>query len=124
MVYDFICFLKSQEEAEELFRISPDLYKDPNHKPELAIALTPFLALCGFRPHNELYAELQKLRPLVDLLGESNLEELRASGNGGLKKCFSKLMLSDAKDVETCINSLITHFTQTGKMCVFFCCCL
>ena len=25
-------------------------YKDPNHKPEIALALTPFWALCGFRP--------------------------------------------------------------------------
>lgn len=25
-------------------------YKDPNHKPELLCALTPFRALCGFRP--------------------------------------------------------------------------
>ncbi len=25
-------------------------YKDPNHKPEIALALTPFRALCGFRP--------------------------------------------------------------------------
>ena len=25
-------------------------YKDPNHKPEVMVALTPFEALCGFRP--------------------------------------------------------------------------
>lgn len=30
------------------------MYKDPNHKPELAIALTPFEALCGFRPLSEI----------------------------------------------------------------------
>lgn len=28
----------------------PDIYKDDNHKPEMAIALTPFEALIGFRP--------------------------------------------------------------------------
>lgn len=32
----------------------PDIYKDPNHKPEIAIALTPFEALCGFRPVEEI----------------------------------------------------------------------
>lgn len=48
-----------QEEAKHLFSSRPDLYKDPNHKPELAIALTPFLALCGFRPYDELYLELK-----------------------------------------------------------------
>lgn len=38
-----------QEHAETLHKSFPDMYKDPNHKPELAIALTPFEALCGFR---------------------------------------------------------------------------
>lgn len=39
-----------QSHAEELHASRPDVYKDPNHKPEMTIALTPFLALCGFRP--------------------------------------------------------------------------
>lgn len=29
-------------------------YKDPNHKPEIALALTPFWALCGFRSIDEI----------------------------------------------------------------------
>ncbi|MFM2023674.1 MAG: hypothetical protein RIR89_1066 [Actinomycetota bacterium] len=29
-------------------------YKDPSHKPEILIALTPFRALCGFRPRAEV----------------------------------------------------------------------
>lgn len=40
--------------AEKLHCKHPDIYKDPNHKPELAIALTPFEALCGFRPIEEI----------------------------------------------------------------------
>jgi mannose-6-phosphate isomerase len=40
--------------AEKLHRQYPDIYKDPNHKPELAIALTQFEALCGFRPVEEI----------------------------------------------------------------------
>lgn len=103
-----------QEEAEHLFQTSPDLYKDPNHKPELAIALTPFLALCGFRPHDELYVQLKKLPPLVKLLGNANLNELKSSGSDGLKKCFSALMLSDSTAVEICISELIALFKQPG----------
>jgi len=49
----------SQEHAGQLHRDHPELYKDPNHKPELAIALTPFEALCGFRPINEIKDYLQ-----------------------------------------------------------------
>jgi mannose-6-phosphate isomerase len=36
-------------------------YKDPNHKPELLCALTPFDALCGFRPVESTLALLAEL---------------------------------------------------------------
>ncbi|MEV7523983.1 mannose-6-phosphate isomerase, class I [Streptomyces sp. NPDC091371] len=48
-------------------------YKDPNHKPEMLCALTPFDGLCGFRPPLEA-AELldglgvDSLKPYVDML--------------------------------------------------------
>ena len=35
------------------------MYKDPNHKPEMAVALTEFQALCGFRPVQEIASFLQ-----------------------------------------------------------------
>lgn len=43
-----------QDHAQQLHSSFPDMYKDPNHKPELAIALTPFEALCGFRPIDQI----------------------------------------------------------------------
>lgn len=43
-----------QDHAKELHSKFPDMYKDPNHKPELAIALTVFEALGGFRPLAEI----------------------------------------------------------------------
>lgn len=33
---------------------APQHYPDANHKPEMAIALTPFQGLCGFRPVEEI----------------------------------------------------------------------
>jgi mannose-6-phosphate isomerase len=49
------------------------MYKDPRHKPELICALTPFRALCGFRPMSESCAlasdmvlpELSKFLPAL-----------------------------------------------------------
>ena len=38
-----------KKHAEKLHADRPDIYKDPNHKPEMAIALTDFEGLCGFR---------------------------------------------------------------------------
>lgn len=46
--------LSLQDHAEELHKNFPEMYKDANHKPELAIALTPFEALCGFRPVKQI----------------------------------------------------------------------
>ena len=37
------------------------VYKDPNHKPEIAIALTDFEGLCGFRPLQEIQGFLARL---------------------------------------------------------------
>lgn len=37
-----------KELARALHKSQPSLYKDDNHKPELALALTEFEALCGF----------------------------------------------------------------------------
>ncbi|MDD0442887.1 mannose-6-phosphate isomerase, partial [Shigella sonnei] len=34
-------------------------YKDPNHKPELVFALTPFLAMNAFREFSEIVSLLQ-----------------------------------------------------------------
>ena len=45
---------------------APASYRDPNHKPELLYALTPFSALSGFRPPAEA----------ASLLGALGLEEL------------------------------------------------
>jgi len=36
-------------------------YKDPNHKPEILCALTPFRAMCGFRHPTEIYRLLGEL---------------------------------------------------------------
>lgn len=51
--------------APILHATQPDIYKDPNHKPEMCVALTSMEAMKGFRPcaqiqqHLTLYPELQ-----------------------------------------------------------------
>ena len=37
----------------------PGNYADANHKPEMAIALTPFEMLCGFRTADEILLNLK-----------------------------------------------------------------
>lgn len=37
-----------KELAKELHILHPKVYRDANHKPEMALAITDFEALCGF----------------------------------------------------------------------------
>ena len=46
------------------------VYKDDNHKPEMAIALTDFEALCGFVEHAELVHALQTVPELQSVVGQ------------------------------------------------------
>uniref|UniRef100_A0A8C0ART4 Mannose-6-phosphate isomerase n=1 Tax=Buteo japonicus TaxID=224669 RepID=A0A8C0ART4_9AVES len=49
----------NKELAVKLHAQFPEHYPDANHKPEMAIALTPFEGLCGFRPVEEIVSFLQ-----------------------------------------------------------------
>ncbi|KAF8638759.1 hypothetical protein AX17_001975 [Amanita inopinata Kibby_2008] len=57
-----------KQTAEQLHAQQPDIYKDPNHKPEMALALTPFRALCGFRPLPEIARHLHATPELAALI--------------------------------------------------------
>jgi mannose-6-phosphate isomerase len=67
------------EEAAGVPRDEPTrTFKDPFHKPELLLALTPFEALCGFRPVEEslhCLAKLQvpELKPTIAALARGGL---------------------------------------------------
>ncbi|RNF06227.1 putative phosphomannose isomerase [Trypanosoma rangeli] len=56
--------------AVKLHRENPSKYKDPNHKPELLVALTRFEALCCFRPLHEILRLVESAKPLKSLLGK------------------------------------------------------
>ncbi|KAF2096476.1 mannose-6-phosphate isomeras-like protein [Rhizodiscina lignyota] len=55
--------------AEELHKKDPSNFTDPNHKPEIAIALGPFEAFVGFKPLTTI-AQLMELEPLQQFLPE------------------------------------------------------
>lgn len=63
-----------KELAAELHRRFPDIYRDPNHKPEMVIALTPFECLCGFRTLAEItqhFTIYPEFRSVVDHNGKT-----------------------------------------------------
>lgn len=67
--------------AGRLHGSRPDMYKDANHKPELACALTPFEAMCGFRAPGDLAAQLAATPELRAMMGEATAAALTAAAS-------------------------------------------
>ncbi|KAJ2947417.1 hypothetical protein O0L34_g17196 [Tuta absoluta] len=107
----------NKEHAEELHRYFPAIYKDPNHKPELAVALTPFEALCGFRPLSQIKTFLSNLPELTSILSKEAVDTLQANEDQGdsgpvLKTVFHSLMSCDKT---TLANSLTSYLDRLEK---------
>ncbi|KAK2633705.1 hypothetical protein Ddye_032576 [Dipteronia dyeriana] len=89
-----------KEFARALYKSQLSLYKDANHKPEMALALTEFEALCGFFSLQELKNVLCTIPEIVELVGgadasrilvcEPDSQEVKA----GLQSIFSQILLS------------------------------
>ncbi|EDW81250.1 uncharacterized protein Dwil_GK11962, isoform B [Drosophila willistoni] len=103
-------------EAERLHKDRPEIYKDPNHKPELAIALTPFLALVGFRPVTDIADFIDEFQPLTKLIGKEAVQQLHAYPNAdSLKLCYEKLMKSDDAVIAKCIQDISKNYQKELK---------
>lgn len=91
-------------------------YPDPNHKPELAIALTEFQILCDFRPISEIVEYISKIAPLRTIIGESLCEALTLGVEKGespetlLSKCFESLIRCQPEVITRETERLITEY--------------
>jgi mannose-6-phosphate isomerase len=78
-------------------------FKDPFHKPEVLLAITPVEALCGFRPVEESLHCLAKLQ----------LPELKptiaALARGGLRAAIPQLIALSAKRRESLVQAVATR---------------
>ncbi|XP_044306437.1 mannose-6-phosphate isomerase isoform X1 [Varanus komodoensis] len=109
----------TKELAEKLHAQNPDHYPDANHKPEMAIALTPFEGMCGFRPVEEIVAFLQNVPEFRALIGNVAAEQLeRSVGNdprgvtAALRVCFTRMMKSEKKVFVDQLNMLVKRISQ------------
>lgn len=110
--------------AEQLHAKDPKNYPDDNHKPEMAIAITPFEGLCGFRPLAEIAHFLDAIPALRQLVGEEaakefidtvNSEEAEAVNKKALQKAFAALMSSSEADVEAATKTLVEDAESPGS---------
>lgn len=109
----------NKSHAEQLHKERPDLYKDPNHKPEMAIALTPFEALCGFRQPGEIVKFLKDIPELRSVVGDQNATKLEANVSSdckpALKNCFHSLMTCSDETVKRQLLKLVDRFKSQGS---------
>ncbi|KAI0596383.1 mannose-6-phosphate isomerase [Biscogniauxia sp. FL1348] len=115
--------------AEQLHARDPRNYPDDNHKPEMAIAITEFEGLCGFRPLGEIAHFLSSVAPLRQLVGEDTAKAFIATVRGqesddssesttqnkrALQSAFAALMKSSPEDVAAATKSLVAEAESKG----------
>jgi mannose-6-phosphate isomerase len=111
--------------AERLHAARPDVYKDANHKPEMALALTDFEALCGFRPLAQIAAFLRCAPEFRALVPHGIVEAFEgvaarsASGEGpeekaALKNLFAAVMTAERDVFAVQLDRLVKRYEGSG----------
>lgn len=108
-----------KELGKKLHEERPEVYKDPNHKPEMAIALTAFRGFCGFRPLKEIVVYVEAVEEFAELVKLSPADLDKASNKPSeqdtkelLKKIFGNLMNSPASTYEPLAAKLSDRFSK------------
>ncbi|PWN40809.1 hypothetical protein IE81DRAFT_331365 [Ceraceosorus guamensis] len=109
--------------AERLHREKPKSYKDDNHKPEMAIALTSFRGFCGFRPLKEMATYLDAVPEFQRVVNAPSAfaAELayKASDSAGtsedeardwVRGIFSRLMNAQATTYKSAVMDLAARY--------------
>ncbi|XP_062859335.1 mannose-6-phosphate isomerase [Trichomycterus rosablanca] len=110
----------NRELAARLHAQFPEHYPDNNHKPEMAIALTEFEGLCGFRPVKEITSYLKNVPEFHALVGNEAADELQSGVDNpertshALKKCFSRMMNCEKKVFVDQLNMLVKRVSEEG----------
>ncbi len=88
-------------------------YRDPNHKPELLVALTDFFALRGFRPLDAIQSTLAQTPELA-------AASARFDGtNEGLRTLYRHLMRLEQTAVNRLLDPLLARLEQTAARTPF-----
>jgi mannose-6-phosphate isomerase len=114
----------AREEAAGVDRAATERnYKDDNHKPEMIFALTPFEALCGFRPAAESRAVFLHLVQCLEVAGldvpaqlPRLLEDLaRSDEPAALRAAFERL-IAGGEDVAAATAAVVAALVSGAPM--------
>jgi len=97
----------AEEEARGVPADSPERsYPDPNHKPELVCALTPFEALCGFRAIPDTVRLLSLLAERAPVLGHCVDALLARPDARGLREVVTGLLTVPAQRRQRLVDAV------------------
>ncbi|MGL5038241.1 MAG: mannose-6-phosphate isomerase, class I, partial [Aeromonas sp.] len=82
-------------------------YKDPNHKPELVFALTPYQAMNGFRAIPAILALFERLA--LPTLHELTAMLRQSPDEAGLQHFFQQLLVLDGPRKEDALAGLLAY---------------
>lgn len=103
--------------AEQLRRKFPEHYPDDNHKPEMAIALTEFEALCGFRPMEEIKSMVKELHQLQVVIGKNKVASLLNSDDRStFKDVFTALVTAKEEVFKPQLGDLVHTFETSESL--------
>lgn len=108
--------------SEKLHAEQPTVYTDPNHKPEMALALTDFKALCGFMPIVNIAEYVRAVPEFQSLIDPSIVTEFlnfidlsESDQKAVLKKLFAALMTADVSNITTQLQTLVARYQRGGQ---------
>ncbi|KAL3527041.1 hypothetical protein ACH5RR_011697 [Cinchona calisaya] len=107
-----------KELATILHKARPDVYKDANHKPEMALALTEFEALCGFISLEELKSVTHNVPEIVEVVGRTHIDQLLHTSEEDVEKAkevlrliFTELMSASKDVIAQALSRLISRLS-------------
>ncbi|XP_039143760.1 mannose-6-phosphate isomerase 2-like isoform X3 [Dioscorea cayenensis subsp. rotundata] len=113
-----------KELAKVLHEMNPSVYKDSNHKPEMAIALTEFKALCGFVGIEELKDVLTSVPEIRDMIGDEHIGKYMSIKETDpydetkvvLQSIYTKLMSTSEEAVSKSVSKLKHRLNIESKV--------
>ncbi|KAL9231321.1 hypothetical protein vseg_006562 [Gypsophila vaccaria] len=110
----------SKELAKKLHLMYPNVYKDENHKPEMALAISKFEILCGFVAIEDLQKTLDSVPEISQLVGsvvvdrvakvtpKDGEEEVKAA----LRQLFTHIMSASNNETAIVLSQLISRLRK------------
>ncbi|GAV89540.1 PMI_typeI domain-containing protein [Cephalotus follicularis] len=110
--------------ATTLHKMLPNMYKDDNHKPEMALAITEFEALCGFISLEELKVVIHNVPEILELVGcayasqvlHTDKEDGEEKAKSVLLSIFTQLMSASEEMTDKVVTKLTSRLNTESQM--------